>query len=474
MLFNSFPFFVLFLVTFFVYYLPFGFFKSGNTQLLVLILASIIFYGYFKPSLLFLLAFSGSVNVITSYYVSFGAPKYRFMMASAGVIVNLAVLGFFKYSPLIAKTFFDTGEGIGAFLITIPLPIGISFFTFEGISLVVDTYKGHKENKFKNLVHESFAVHIRNSFFFIVFFPHLVSGPILKAHDFIPQIGKKYFKDIDWKDSFRLLVTGYFLKLVVADNLNDFTSSLIYPGFMSFSTLDLISMLFGYSFQIFADFAGYSLIALGLASLFGYRLMQNFNFPYISTSFSEFWKRWHISLSTFLKEYLYFPLGGNRKGKVRTYVNLFITMVLGGLWHGAAWSYAVWGAFHGLMLALERLINDRFEFNIKKNSFLFYLKVLFIFLSVSMAWLLFKLPNFDQVIMFLTACFKNTSFVNNYISIFLILLYALPVIIYHFLYLKRQTKPSFLKNMEFVLYGVMLFLIITNSGTAGTFIYFQF
>jgi alginate O-acetyltransferase complex protein AlgI len=318
------------------------------------------------------------------------------------------------------------------------------------------------------------VTHIRNSFFFIVFFPHLVSGPILKAHDFIPQIGRKLFKDIDWNYCFRLLVTGYFLKLVVADNMNDFTSSLIYPGFMSFSTLDLISMLLGYSFQIFADFAGYSLIALGLASLFGYRLMQNFNFPYISASFSEFWRRWHISLSTFLKEYLYFPLGGNRKGKIRTYVNLFITMVLGGLWHGAAWSYAVWGGFHGLMLALERLFNDRFEFNIKRYSLLFYLKVSFIFSAVSLAWLLFKLPNFEQVIMYLKACYKNTGLVNNYISIFLIFLYALPVILYHAMYLKRQSAPGYLKKMEFVIYGLMIFLIITNSGTAGTFIYFQF
>src|ERR1700731_218405 len=157
MLFNSFPFFVLLLITFILYYLPVNFFRKANTQLLVLIVASITFYGYFRPSLLFLLAFSGAVNVITSYYVSYGDPRYRRLLASIGVIVNLAVLAFFKYSPLIATSFFNTGEGIGAFLLTIPLPIGISFFTFEGITLIVDTYKGHKDDKFKNLVHESFA-----------------------------------------------------------------------------------------------------------------------------------------------------------------------------------------------------------------------------------------------------------------------------------------------------------------------------
>jgi len=474
MLFNSLPFLILFLITFFVYYLPFSFFKKGNTQLLILILASSIFYGYYRPSLLFLLVFSGAVNTITSYYVSYGSLKYRRLLAYTGVIVNLAVLAFFKYSPLIAGTFFDTHNGIGAFLITIPLPIGISFFTFEGISLVVDTYKGHKDDRFKNLVHESFITHIRNSFFFIVFFPHLVSGPILKAHDFIPQISNKKFKDIDWNYSFRLLVGGYFLKLVVADNLNDFTSYLIYPLFMQYSTLDLLSLLFGYSFQIFADFAGYSLIALGLASLLGYRLMQNFNFPYISTTFSEFWRRWHISLSTFLREYLYFSLGGNRKGKFRTYINLAITMILGGLWHGAAWSYAVWGTFHGLMLALERLFNDRFTVEIKKNSVAFYLKMLFIFLAVTLAWLLFRLPNFEEAVMYVKACFQNTGMVNNYISIFLISLYSLPVILYHLIYLKRRSSPAFLVKQEYLIYGAMIFLIITNSGTPGSFIYFQF
>ncbi len=474
MLFNSLAFFILFLITFAVYYLPLVFFKKGNTQLLVLIISSVIFYGYYNPSLLLLLAFSGAVNVVTSYYVSYGTPRYRMLTASAGVIINLAVLAFFKYSPLIAATFFNADKGIGAFLLTIPLPIGISFFTFEGISLVIDTYKGHTDDKFKNLVDRSFTTHIRNSFFFIVFFPHLVSGPILKAHDFIPQIGKKLFKDIDWNYCFRMLVVGYFLKLVVADNLKDFTATLIYPGFMTLSTVSLISMLLGYSFQIFADFAGYSLIALGLAGLFGYRLMQNFNFPYISASFSEFWRRWHISLSTFLKEYLYFSLGGNRKGNVRTYINLTITMVLGGLWHGAAWSYAVWGAFHGLALALERLFNDRFTVVVKRNSFFFYLKILFIFLSVSLAWLLFKLPNFDQVIMYMKALFRNTGLVTNYISVFLIFVYTLPVILYHIIYLKRQQAHAWLNKIEFIAYGVMLFLIITNSGTPGTFIYFQF
>ncbi len=474
MLFTSFDFFLLLVVSFTIYYLPFGFFKKANTQLLILIAASLFFYGYYNPALVFLLFFSGAVNVITSYYVTYGPPRYRYFLVTLGVVINLAVLAFFKYSPLFATTFFDTHNGIGHFLLTIPLPIGISFFTFEGITLVIDTYKGNTESKFSGLVDKSISRHIRNSFFFIVFFPHLVSGPILKAHDFIPQIGSKLFRDIDWEYCFRLLVVGYFLKLVVADNLKDFTSNIEYPGFMTLSTLSLISMLLGYSFQIFSDFAGYSLIALGLAGLFGYRLMQNFNYPYISTTFSEFWRRWHISLSTFLKEYLYFPLGGNRKGKVRTYINLAITMVLGGLWHGAAWSYAVWGAFHGLALALERLFNDKYTVAIRKNSDFYYFKMFFIFSMVTLAWLLFKLPNFSQVIMYIKALGANVGLVTNYIDVFLIGLYCSPAIVYHLIYLKKQQAPLYYKKMEFAIFGLMLFLIVTNSGSPGSFIYFQF
>jgi alginate O-acetyltransferase complex protein AlgI len=474
MLFTSFEFFLLLVITFALYYLPINFFRKGNTQLMVLILSSIVFYGYYDPALLFLLLFSGAVNLITSYLVSYGKPNRRFATATVGVVINLLVLAFFKYSPMFATSFFDTSKGIGHFLITIPLPIGISFFTFEGISLVIDTYKGHTDDKFKNLVDKNILTHVRNSFFFIVFFPHLVSGPILKAHDFIPQIGSKLFKDINWQYVFKTIVVGYFLKLVIADNLKDFTASMIYPGFTTLSSLTLVTMLLGYSFQIFADFAGYSLIALGLAGLFGYTLMQNFNFPYISTSFSEFWRRWHISLSTFLKEYLYFPLGGNQKGKVRTYINLAITMVLGGLWHGAAWSYAVWGAFHGGALAIERLFNDKIKWKITKGSFFYYFKILFIFLSVTLAWLLFKLPDFTQVIAYVKAIFTNTAMVTNYINIFLLLLYSLPVVLYHFIYLKREAKQSYLRKLDILLYGIMLFLIFTNSGTPGAFIYFQF
>lgn len=353
MLFNSFIFIILLVSTFLLYYTP----QLKKSQLLILIVSSLVFYSYDQFEFVLLLLLSAGINILTSYYVVYGNIKNKKALALTGVIANLCILAFFKYSPLISTTFLNPKDSIGNFLLHIPLPIGISFFTFEGISLVIDVWK-EKYIENKRIVNSSLIKHAQHTLFFISFFPHLIAGPILKAHDYFPQIGQKYFKDIQWESAFKNLITGYFLKMVVADNLKDFTFWMTYPYMEKFSSLTLVSMLFGYSIQIFADFAGYSLIAIGLAKLFGYEFNINFNFPYIATSFKEFWKRWHISLSTFLMEYLYFSLGGNRKGKTRTYVNLIITMTLGGLWHGAAWSYAAWGLAHGLILAIERFFTN--------------------------------------------------------------------------------------------------------------------
>ena len=226
--------------------------------------------------------------------------------------------------------------------------------------------------------------------------------------------------------------------------------------------------------QIFADFAGYSLIALGLAELFGYRLPENFRFPYISRSFSEFWTRWHISLSTWLKEYLYVPLGGNRKGRWRTYLNLFVVMILGGLWHGAAWSYAVWGAFHGVALAVEKLLRaDRPS--AEELWAIQWLRMACVFSAVTLGWLLFKLPHFEDVLLYFKAIGHNLHFQKNRATLLLVPLYALPVIAYHLYHVyTARRSDSGLFRWHFVFYGIMLFLLIVGSGGSGDFIYFQF
>lgn len=471
MLFTSLPFLVLFFITFSIYYLPY----LRKHQVSILVIASLFFYAYDEPWFTLLLLFSASINILTSYYVVYGNQKNRKLIAVSGIVLNLAGLAFFKYSPLISQTLFSADSSVGHFLLKIPLPIGISFFTFEGISLVIDVWRDKKEDKTTTLVTPSLARHAQRTLFFISFFPHLIAGPILKAHDFYPQIAEKNFRNIAWESAFKTLITGYFLKMVVADNLKNFTFWIAYPYFEAYSTIDLCTMMFGYAVQMFADFAGYSLIAIGLAKLFGYNFQTNFYFPYISTSFKEFWSRWHISLSTFLMQYLYIPLGGNRKGKVRTYINLLLTMSIGGLWHGAAWNYALWGIFHGVLLAIERLVNDNIKTEVKLPKFVLVLKSFFVFTMFSAALLLFNLPDYKHIFKYFETMATNTTTQSTVKINMYILLYSLPVIIYHILYLYKDSKCwQIVRKKEYVLYAIMLFFIITNSGTSGSFIYFQF
>jgi alginate O-acetyltransferase complex protein AlgI len=251
---------------------------------------------------------------------------------AAGIVFNLALLGFFKYKFLFFAPPALTGNGAVDFLLNLPLPIGISFFVFHNVSLLVDLTR-----------QKSPRPELASVFLYIIFFPQLVSGPITRAQMFMPQIAPKHIADVAFVEAGKWILTGYFFKLFVANNLNEMTALMAFPLSETLQTQDRWLLVFLYSYQIYADFFGYSAIAIGLGLLFGYRLPVNFNLPYVSQSFAEFWTRWHISLSSWLRTYLYIPLGGNRRGRFRTYLNLIIVMGLGGLWHGAGISYLVWG-----------------------------------------------------------------------------------------------------------------------------------
>ena len=449
MVFNSYSFAGLVICVIFLYYLPF----LKRWQLFTLIFGSLVFYGHSEPRLLVPLLSLASINIIASYLVCYGNPGLRKAYATAGVAINLAVLTYYKY----------WGH----------MPLGLSFITFQQISLLVDAFRSGRIDQYRGLIARSKAKHALNVMLFIAFFPKLAAGPIMKAHDFLPQIGTKHLKDIDWGWTIRALIVGYFLKMVVADNLKDFTFWMAFPYFQIQSTETLLALTFGYSMQLFADFAGYSLIATGVASLFGYRLIDNFNFPYISQSFSEFWTRWHISLSSFLKEYLYVPLGGNRKGRARTYLNLMIVMFLGGLWHGVTWNFGIWGLCHGIFLTAERLTLGRVE---KPSSKLIgILRMIVVFTAVSFAWLLFVLTDFSHTVKYFQALFHNTSVWTQSDQIVCIFIYACPVILYHLYYLyKKHAVVNRLARFEYLAYGAMLFLIIMNSGSPSAFVYFRF
>jgi len=505
MLFNSWEFLVLLAVTFVLYYAPWSRGRHGKAwQVMLALVASVIFYGWEDPKLIGLLAVSCVGNSIATgriilHKVAGDEARVQHWTRLA-VVMNLALLGVFKYLPFLAGMIPGLPAAWVDSLKAIPLPIGISFYTFHGISMIVDVARGQVTREGDALMSKGgrFAKGVRDIGFYLLFFPQLVAGPIVKAKDFWPQIVSKRVEDIPWKLVIRTLITGYFLKMFVADNLSEQTASLTLGAetLANGSPLNLAPLLYCYSLQIFADFAGYSLIAIGLAAMFGYKFPTNFNFPYLSTSITEFWRRWHMSLSGWLRDYLYIPLGGNRKGPARTYVNLFLVMFLGGLWHGAEWKFALWGTLHGLALAFERLVSQRQnpESRIQNSdlqtltssssglwslaSGLSILRWLLTFNLVTLLWLTFLMPDMASIVAFFKGILNGkTGFSGP--PIFSLLFYGSAVILYHawgWLQEHRQQLASQLARspLEPILHGLMLFLIITNPGAPRGFIYFQF
>jgi alginate O-acetyltransferase complex protein AlgI len=463
-------FFGFFAITFGVYYLA----PTGRSQVLVLILASLFFYAWESPALLTVFLTTWAITS-TASYLTLRAPNRRIakLYATFGVLVNLGMLAFFKYKflviPSLAQDVSKGQHSLIDWLILAPLPIGISFYSFHAISLLVDVYRG--SNIFKPEEKKNpFIQYLADTLLYLSFFPQLIAGPIIKAKDFYPQVGKKYFRNIPWDAAFKTLVTGYFLKSVIADNLADHTFWISFPYFQWRSSTDLLIMLYGYSAQIFADFAGYSLIAIGLGRLLGYELPQNFNFPYIATSVSDFWRRWHISLSSWLRDYLYIPLGGSKKGEFRTYVNLMAVMLIGGLWHGAAWSFAIWGLWHGIGLALERpWLQSRLMTS--QNRFILFARIIIIFNFASIGWLFFKLQNFSEAILFLKTLANSTASGISKAPAFFIGSYGIAVLLYHVFHVKKSSISNRTRN---ILLGAMIFLIAVNPGPSAPFIYFQF
>jgi len=449
--------------------------RTSALQLLVLVVASLIFYAWQSPPLLGVFLCAWLITSLSSYGVlTAKTPLQAKFSATAGVLMNLGLLGFFKYKVLwihdLANIVAKGPESLGDWLVLAPLPIGISFYTFHGISLMIDVYRKNSAIAVEKNSIDGFMKHLANTLLYLVFFPQLIAGPIIKAKDFFPQVGRKYFREIDFPACFRVLVLGYFLKTVVADNLGEQTAWMAYPHFHRKSSLELLLLLYGYSAQIFADFAGYSLIAIGIAKLLGYRLPENFNFPYLSSSISEFWRRWHISLSSWLRDYLYIPLGGNKHGVLRTYANLIVVMVLGGLWHGAAWSFAFWGLWHGVGLAMERPWQES-RFMTSTHPLLRGFRVFLVFNFVSFGWLFFKLQDSSQAWAYLGTLFHNGVNGSDLLRLFMVVTFSSIVFVYHFLGAYNEKISPRIKS---VLYGIMLFLIVTNPGPSTPFIYFQF
>jgi alginate O-acetyltransferase complex protein AlgI len=360
MLFPTFKFFVFFCIVFAVYWalpdllrrLPWtARWPAHRLRMAWLLIASCYFYMSWNPLLILLILFSASVDYVTALLLQHVTTLWkRRALLIGSIATNLGLLAFFKYTNFLVGSAISSlnlfGFSNDPFILDIILPLGISFYTFETISYIVDVYQG-KIKPVRNLL--DYAL-------YIMFFPHLVAGPIVRPREFLPQLQQE--KRWNW-DRLQLglqyFVIGLFKKAVIADQM----ATLVDPVFAkpaNFASSSIWLAVLCYAVQIYCDFSGYSDMAVGLAHTLGFKLPRNFNLPYFADSITDFWRRWHISLSSWLRDYLYIPLGGNRHGELATYRNLLLTMLLGGLWHGASWTFVAWGLYHGLLLSLHRAI----------------------------------------------------------------------------------------------------------------------
>jgi D-alanyl-lipoteichoic acid acyltransferase DltB (MBOAT superfamily) len=367
------------------------------------------------------------ISAITDYFLSNAIyreqDKWRKkLLLALSVAVNLGLLFYFKYTNFfisISNQFFAAHINP----LNILLPVGISFYTFENLSYTIDVYRGEfePEKKFINYI------------VFLSFFPKLVMGPIVRAKDFLPQLRKPYeLQEGDFAKGFYLIVSGLVKKLVISDYLTLNLVNYVFDDPARHTGLECAVAVFAYAIVIYCDFSGYSDVAIGIAKWLGITIPPNFNLPYQSKSITEFWRRWHISLSSWLKDYLYiFWLGGNRKGRVRTYVNLFITMLLGGLWHGANWTFIIWGGLHGIGLAVHKIWMERASGFIKRNENNRVYNVaagVLTFLFVCFCWIFFKSPDYATASIMISQIFTDFSlsvwptFWGTYHNVILIML----------------------------------------------------
>ncbi len=346
-----------------------------------LLIASYVFYCWWDWRFCFLMLSLTFIAYVSAKNIN--AEKYTKIFKFLGVAFPLVILGFFKYFNFFLESF-SAAFGIDNLgTLNIILPVGISFYTFQSMSYTIDVIR-------KDIKSENFL----NVALYVAFFPQLVAGPVVKAADFIPQLyeDRKITKE-NVVSGIQIFVFGLFKKIVFADHLSVFVDD-VFSKPEAFHSFSVILAVISYSIQIYFDFSGYSDMAVGCAKCIGYDFNRNFNMPYISKNPSEFWKRWHISLSSWLQQYLYISLGGNRKGTARTYINLLATMVLGGLWHGASWNFVLWGVFHGLLLCIHKAFR-KMRKNKNSNAITDSMSVVITYVMVCLGWVLFRAEDFE-------------------------------------------------------------------------------
>lgn len=450
--------------------------QRPRLRLLFLLAASYFFYAQWDVRFLPLIIGSSSADFWLARRIHQAKSRQaRKTWLIATVIMNLGVLAFFKY----AQFGFDISRELLAALdvqlthreLDIALPVGISFFTFESMSYVIDVYRREFDP------HESYFEYLT----FVAFFPHLVAGPIVRPRDLLPQLGQPPHWDPDRASAALFLVSlGLIKKVVIGDYLAVGLVDRVFDSPLMYSAVEVYAATIGYALQIYCDFSGYTDIAIGSAALLGITFPKNFDSPYKAQSITDFWRRWHISLSTWLRDYLYIPLGGNRHGRLLTYRNLLLTMLLGGLWHGAAWTFVAWGGIHGLLLALERLFRDlRGPAKQARPSFGVHLLQVFVtFHLVCAAWIFFRSKTFTGALLIFDRLASGTTYHPNLAAPVLAVL-ALGLL-GHFMPERafERAREGFVRMPALaqgaLLFGCMLLLRKMAQADAVPFVYFQF
>lgn len=479
MLFNSFEFLLFLPIVFLLYWFVFN--KKLSWQNALVLVASYFFYGWWSWKFMGLLILSTAMDYAYGFWVASPNRKKAKLFLWLSIINNLGILGVFKYYSFFALQFqkgFDLlGLHTNPILLQVALPIGISFYTFHGMSYVFDIYRGNQK-PVRNFV--DYAV-------FVSFFPLLVAGPIERANHLLPQVQKpRFFNYTQAVEGCRLILWGMFKKVVIADSL----AGIVDPIFSNYHDQNGVTLIVGaiaFSFQIYGDFSGYSDIALGTAKLFGFELLSNFKFPYFSRDLAEFWRRWHISLSSWFRDYLYIPLGGSRDGKYKAIRNTFIIFLVSGFWHGASWNFIAWGFIHACgflpLLLLNRnrkhvtdvVAQNRMFPNLRE---LWQMSTTFAF--VTFAWIFFRADGMSFALSYIKKIGVSSI---EHPSQFLMLpsgkiafVFIISLILGDW-YLRRDErvlKTMKNKNYRFLIYLVLGCVIYLRFGTNSNFIYFQF
>lgn len=475
MLFNSYAFALFLPIVFGAYWL-----FPHKFRWIILLVSSCYFYMNWNAKYIVLIMITTFISYVNALLIEqFREKKKVFLIISTSA--SLGILFFFKYFNFLSGTVIEIlkpfSSAVHPVTLKVILPIGISFYTFQTVSYTADVYKGSvKAEK-----------HFGKYAAFITFFPQLVAGPIERTNNLLPQIHEKHtFQYAQAVYGMRLMAWGFFKKIVIADNLAAYVD-LIYGNVYTYKGFSLVIASIFFAFQIYCDFSGYSDIAVGVAKLFGIDLMMNFNSPYFSSSIKEFWSRWHISLSTWFRDYVYIPLGGNRKGRCRTRINLMITFLTSGLWHGANWTFVLWGGVHGIVQILENLRGAEKQ---EKSLYRRLLSIGITFLSVCFCWVIFRAGTIQESIYVFMHMFDGVGKIGEYILLgyhdlglgrkdMLVLPMSLSILLaYDYVSLKYDVLFCFGRLPGVIRWSIYYFLVflIVLAGNFGSsqFVYFQF